>query len=96
MGIVLVGTSRTHVKVKVRQDWRSMTASSRAGQLSSRVGRRTSCEGCVTESLQTLTANLFGSADNDSAVSGQHAWMWWKCLSVFRGNIVSRKSLVSE
>ena len=30
-GIVLVGTSRTQVKVKVRQDWRSMTASSLAG-----------------------------------------------------------------
>ena len=30
-GIVLVGTLRAHVKVKVRQDWRSMTASSRAG-----------------------------------------------------------------
>ena len=61
------------------------------------LGRRTSFEGCVTESLQTITAILFGSADNDSAVTGQHAWILWKCLCPFsEGILYSRKSLVSE
>ena len=47
------------------------------------LGRRTSFEGCVTESLLTITAILFVSAGNDSAVTGQHAWIWWKCLCPF-------------
>ena len=89
-GIVLVGTSRTQVEgqgaTRLAVDDRKLP-SGLAFQ-SRGLGRRTSeslgqFEGCVTESLQTITAILFGSADNDSAVTGQHARLWWKCLCLF-------------
>ena len=75
------------MKVKGRQEWRSFTASFRAGQLSSSATSvsqsRGQFEGCVTESLQTITAIFFRSADKETAVTDQHARIWWKCLCPF-------------
>ena len=105
-GIVLVGTSRTQVDCQ----WATRLAVDDRKLLSVLAfqprgfGRRTSVsqscgqfEGCLTESLQTITATLFASADNDSAGTGQQdVRIRWKCLCPFSEEIfqaVSRSCL---